>query len=176
MRDPIKILQHRATKVPAIRDFLDAIDERSLEDIEFLDIKKSDKKLLRTHFERIVAHQKEGNLRGWLADAIANMPTNDEVATYPIYIYEGPETTYRGYEIRTGDVVTVYEDWIRFDYYRIKIQESVKPIIDYCKYLDTMNIADANKLIFDMINHRHGGSSVASGDQYASGGFRIQRM
>ena len=83
--------------------------------------------------------------------------------------------TYNGYEIRTGDIVTLYDDWIRFDYYRIKIKDSVEPILDYCKYVDTKNITDTNQLIFKMINARHGVTGVATGDQYAAGGFRIQR-
>ncbi len=174
MRDPIKILQHRATKVPAIRDFLDAIDERTLEDIDSLDIKKSDKKLLRTHFQRMADFEKEAKLNVWLGDAIKNMPTNDKEDMYRIYIYEGPEMTYNGYEIRTGDVVTLYDDWIRFDYYRIKVNGSVEPILEYCKYLDTMNITDANLLIFNMLNHRHGGGTE-SGDRYLAGSFTIQR-
>jgi len=176
MRDPIKLLQHRATKVPAIRDFLDAIDERTLEDIEYLDIKKSDKKLLRTHYERLCQHSHEANVTANILAAIKNMPTNDEVDMYRIYIYEGMETTYDGYEVRHGDVVTLHDDWIRFDYYRVKVKSSVKPIMDNCRYLDTMDITDANKLIFNMINARHGGTTgEVTGDRYLAGGFRIQR-
>jgi len=175
MRDPIKLLRHRASKVPAIKDFIENIDKHTLEEIQDLDIKKSDKKLLRTHFARFMDHHKEGTLNAMLVGAIKNMPTNDEVEMYAIYIYEGPETTYNGYEIRTGDVVTVHNDWIRFDYYRIKIQGSIKPIMDYCKYLDTMDIHKTNHLIFNMLNHRNGGSTVTSGDQYAVQPFRITR-
>jgi hypothetical protein len=177
MRDPIKLLQSRATKVPAIRDFLDAIDERTLEDIEKLDIKKSDKKLLRTHFQRMFDYEREAKLNAKMLAAVANMQVDVEEEQHRIYIYEGQEQTYDGFEVRFGDVITIHDDWIRFDYYRIKIKSSVQPILDHCNYLDTMNIADANQLIFNMLNHRHGGgTSEAVGDRYLAGGFTIQRM
>lgn len=171
MRDPIKLLQHRATKVPEIRDFLDAIDERTLEDIEDLNIKKSDKKLLRTHFERMFKHEKDSKLNAKLVAAVANMTHDVVEEAYRIYVYEGIPMTYNGYEIRTGDIVTLHDDWIRFDYYRIKINGSVEPILSNCRYLDTMNITDANELIFNMLNHRHGGPTGFEGREM----FRIQR-
>lgn len=175
MRDPIKILKHRASKVPAIHDFIENVDKHVLEDIEALDIKKSDKKLLRTHFDRFSKHHNEGKVNAWLLGAIENMPTNDEVEMYNLYIYEGMETTYDGFEVRTGDVVTLHDDWIRFDYYRVKVRSSTADIMNQCRFLDTMDIFDANTLIFNMLNHRNGGTTTASGDQYLASPFRIQR-
>ena len=174
MRDPIKILQHRASKVPAIQNFLDTIQDHAFDDIDSLDIKPSDKKLLRTHYERLREYDRQATLNAALLKATADMQEDPEELLYDVFVYEGMDTTYDGMEVPPGTIVTQHDDWIRFDYYRIKIKQDTTPILSQCRLLDSMNINDTNKLIFNMINHRHGGSTD-SGDRYLAGGFQITR-
>ena len=160
MRDPIKILYHRATKVPAIQDFLDNILEHSLEDIEDLDIKRSDKKLLRTHFKRFGKHKKEEIVSAYAHQIAEKMPRNEnDPVIYEVLVYEGDDTTYDGFEVKPGTIITQDKDWIRFDFYRIKKKEDPSEILSRCRAVGSMNISETNFYIKNSVNNRNGVST-----------------
>jgi len=173
LRDAAALLKARARKVPALAELAERITDLTEEEIAAAPIKESDRKLLRkaqpgaTRLERV-------------REIVEQMPTHDVTATvYRVFVYKGPETTYHGFELPTGTVITYSDDWVRFDHYRIKIRSTIDHLLEQSEEQDSMTIGPLNRFIAASINARHGHTSseelAATNDRLyiTSSSFRV---
>lgn len=170
MRDAAAILQARAKKVPILADLAARITDLTEEEIAAAPIKESDRKLLRKARPTI-------ERRGRLQAIVDSMPTHKvSPAVYRVFVYRGPETTYHGFEIPSGTIITFDDDWVRFDHYRIKLSSTIDHLLEQSEEQERMEIGALNRFIAASINARHGHKTEAVSDRASSERFVISSL
>lgn len=170
MRDAAAILQARAKKVPALAELTARITDLTEEEIAAAPIKESDRKLLRK--ARPIAGRLER-----LRAIVNSMPTHEVTPPiYRVFVYHGPETTYHGFEIPTGTVITFDDDWVRFDHYRLKLRSTIDDLLERSEERERMEIGPLNRFIAASINTRHGHKTEAVSDRASSERFVISSL
>ena len=150
MRDAVAILKARAKKVPALAKLADCLPTLTEEEIAAAPIKNSDRKLLRKARPTAIRRQRAQEL-------VKMMPVHEvKEATYRVFVYNGPDTTYHSFEVPTGTVITYTEEWVRFDHYRLPLRSTIDHLLAQSTEREEMGLATLNRFISDSINARHG--------------------
>lgn len=163
MRTDTAILQARARKDRTVQHLLDNISTVTDDEIDAAPIKPGDRKLLkraRPQLERLRASQQVESMALEMAKA---MPIHDTPEQqFDMYLYLGDPFIYGGLEIDTGTVVSYTDDWVRFDFNRIKRSDPIDQLLARCQFQCRKNINGANDHIHAHIQQRHAGSPGVS--------------